>query len=182
MTHIKHKFIFGSFFWSLGDEREEVEMDEYPQDPVTRAQALTNKVRRRMYKRAVREFKGIQMRSQENLQKLNFTVDLVRPLSLDALFLISIRWKNSRDIVSQLWIFLPPFQKMVNEKIFPFDYFVESSESCMGFFPDNVTPPFFFKIKKMISLYGWYAEDMISIIFFLSKWTDTVCQGKCGLC
>ena len=91
MTHIKHKFIFGSFFWSLGDEREEVEMDEYPQDPVTRAQALTNKVRRRMYKRAVREFKGIQMRSQENLQKLNFTVDLVRPLSLDALFLISIR-------------------------------------------------------------------------------------------
>lgn len=61
-----------------GDEREEVEMDEYPQDPVTRAQALTNKVRRRMYKRAVREFKGIQMRSQENLQKLNFTVDLIQ--------------------------------------------------------------------------------------------------------
>lgn len=52
-------------------------MDEYPQDPVTRAQALTTKVRRRMYKRAIREFKGIQMRSQENLQKLNFTVDLV---------------------------------------------------------------------------------------------------------
>lgn len=50
-------------------------MDEYPQDPVTRAQALTTKVR--MYKRAIREFKGIQMRSQENLQKLNFTVDLV---------------------------------------------------------------------------------------------------------
>lgn len=59
------------------DEKEEVEMDEYPQDPVTRAQALTTKVRRRMYKRAIREFKGIQMRSQENLQKLNFTVDLV---------------------------------------------------------------------------------------------------------
>ena len=155
--HIKHKFIFGSFFWSLGDEREEVEMDEYPQDPVTRAQALTNKVRRRMYKRAVREFKGIQMRSQENLQKLNFTVDLVRPLSLDALFLISIRWKNSRDIVSQLW--------MVNEKIFPFDYFVESSESCMGFFPDNVTPPpsFFSKLKK------WFLcmDDMLKTWFLL---------------
>ena len=162
--HIKHKFIFGSFFWSLGDEREEVEMDEYPQDPVTRAQALTNKVRRRMYKRAVREFKGIQMRSQENLQKLNFTVDLVRPLSLDALFLISIRWKNSRDIVSQLWIFLPPFQKMVNEKIFPFDYSVESSDSCMGFFPDNVTPPSFFsKLKK------WFLcmDDMLKTWFLL---------------
>lgn len=60
------------------DEKEEVEMDEYPQDPVTRAQALTTKVRRRMYKRAIREFKGIQMRSQENLQKLNFTVDLIQ--------------------------------------------------------------------------------------------------------
>lgn len=59
-------------------EKEEVEMDEYPQDPVSRAKTLTTKVRRWMYKRAVKEFKGIQLRSQENLQKLNFTVDLVR--------------------------------------------------------------------------------------------------------
>ncbi|XP_048732411.2 perilipin-2-like isoform X2 [Ostrea edulis] len=59
-------------------EKEEVEMDEYPQDPVSRAKTLTTKVRRRMYKRAVKEFKGIQLRSQENLQKLNFTVDLIQ--------------------------------------------------------------------------------------------------------
>ncbi|XP_061172993.1 perilipin-2-like isoform X2 [Saccostrea echinata] len=59
-------------------EKEEVEMDEYPQDPVSRAQTLTTKVRRRMYKRAVKEFKGIQLRSKENLQKLNFTVDLIQ--------------------------------------------------------------------------------------------------------
>lgn len=52
-------------------------MDEYFQDLVIRVQVFIIKVRRRMYKRVIREFKGIQMRSQENLQKFNFIVDLV---------------------------------------------------------------------------------------------------------
>lgn len=52
-------------------------MDEYFQDLVIRVQVFIIKVRRRMYKRVIREFKGIQMCSQENLQKFNFIVDLV---------------------------------------------------------------------------------------------------------
>ncbi|KAJ8304834.1 hypothetical protein KUTeg_018417 [Tegillarca granosa] len=52
-------------------------MDEFSvQNPVTRVSHLTTKVRRRMYKRAVKDLKNVQMRSLESLAKLNFTVDL----------------------------------------------------------------------------------------------------------
>lgn len=57
---------------------KEGEMDEASaENPLTRASHLTTKVRRRMYKRAVRDLKNVQMRSRESLAKLNFTVDLV---------------------------------------------------------------------------------------------------------
>lgn len=53
-------------------------MDEYPPNAVTRATCLTGKVRKRMYNKAMRDMKRLQLRSQENLAKLSFTVDLVR--------------------------------------------------------------------------------------------------------
>lgn len=53
-------------------------MDEYPPNAVTRATSLTGKVRKRMYNKAMRDMKRLQLRSQENLAKLSFTVDLVR--------------------------------------------------------------------------------------------------------
>lgn len=59
-------------------EETEMEMDEYPLSPVTRARHLTTKVRRRLYKRALKELKTVQLRSQENLQKFNFTIDLIQ--------------------------------------------------------------------------------------------------------
>lgn len=43
----------------------------------TRVTDLSGKVRRRMYKRALGDLKGLQMRSKEKLDSLNFTVDLV---------------------------------------------------------------------------------------------------------
>ena len=52
-------------------------MDEYTPNPITRASNLTGKVRKRMYNRAMRDMRALQLRSQENLAKLSFTVDLV---------------------------------------------------------------------------------------------------------
>ncbi|KAJ8310928.1 hypothetical protein KUTeg_011520 [Tegillarca granosa] len=54
-------------------------LDEFSvENSVTRVSHLTTKVRRRMYKRAVKDLKNVQMRSLESLAKLNFTVDLVK--------------------------------------------------------------------------------------------------------
>ena len=55
-------------------------MDEYPPNPITRASNLTGKVRKRMYNRAMRDMRALQLRSQENLAKLSFTVDLVNSI------------------------------------------------------------------------------------------------------
>ncbi|XP_076102334.1 perilipin-2-like isoform X1 [Mytilus galloprovincialis] len=57
---------------------EKEEMDEYPPNAVTRATCLTGKVRKRMYNKAMRDMKRLQLRSQENLAKLSFTVDLIQ--------------------------------------------------------------------------------------------------------
>ncbi|XP_021345918.1 perilipin-2-like isoform X1 [Mizuhopecten yessoensis] len=59
------------------DSDEAKEMDEYPPNPVGRAKDLTTKLRRRMYKRAMKDLRNVQVRSQENLAKLSFTVDLI---------------------------------------------------------------------------------------------------------
>lgn len=67
----------------FAEEGEKDEMDEYPPNPLTRATNLTGKVRRRMYNRAMRDLKKLQLRSRENLAKLSFTVDLVRILYMN---------------------------------------------------------------------------------------------------
>ncbi|XP_052797266.1 perilipin-2-like isoform X1 [Mya arenaria] len=51
------------------------ELDEV--STMTRVTALSSKLRQRMYKRAMRDLKGLQIRSQEKIEKLNFTVDLI---------------------------------------------------------------------------------------------------------
>ncbi|KAH3801102.1 hypothetical protein DPMN_154747 [Dreissena polymorpha] len=45
---------------------------------LTRVSSLSSKLRQRMYKRAMRDLSGLQMRSKEQLEKLNFTVDLIQ--------------------------------------------------------------------------------------------------------
>jgi perilipin-2 len=52
-----------------------LEVDEV--GPMTRVTSLSSKLRERMYKRAMKDLKGLQMRSKEKLEGLNFTVDLV---------------------------------------------------------------------------------------------------------
>ncbi|XP_033742966.1 perilipin-2-like isoform X2 [Pecten maximus] len=59
------------------DPDEAKEMDEYPPSSVGRAKDLTSKLRRRMYKRALKDLRNVQVRSQESLAKLSFTVDLI---------------------------------------------------------------------------------------------------------
>ena len=56
----------------LGDSEHTDELTTF-----TRVSALSTKLRQRMYKRAMRDLRGLQVRSQERLQKLHFTVDLV---------------------------------------------------------------------------------------------------------
>ena len=49
----------------------------------TRVTALSSKLRQRMYKRAMRDLRGLRVRSQERLEKLNFTIDLVSFTDID---------------------------------------------------------------------------------------------------
>ncbi|XP_041365306.1 perilipin-2-like isoform X2 [Gigantopelta aegis] len=58
-------------------EDEKKEVDELTTNPIDRAMTLTSKVRRRMYKKTLRELRTARVRSQETLAKLNFTVDLI---------------------------------------------------------------------------------------------------------
>lgn len=53
------------------------EIDKPEKNPLYRATSLTSKVRRRMYKRAMRDLRGVQVKGQDALSKLNFTVNLV---------------------------------------------------------------------------------------------------------
>lgn len=46
----------------------------------TRVTSLSTKLRQRMYKRAMRDLRQLQVRSRERLEKLHFTVDLVSVL------------------------------------------------------------------------------------------------------
>ncbi|KAL4227970.1 Perilipin-2 [Mactra antiquata] len=64
----------------------EEELQEQEKAPVvvdevstfTRVTSLSSKLRQRMYKRAMKDLKGLQMRSQEKMEKLHFTVDLIQ--------------------------------------------------------------------------------------------------------
>ncbi|KAL3865647.1 hypothetical protein ACJMK2_043013 [Sinanodonta woodiana] len=61
------------------DEGEDGNQEERSsENPLTKVTSLSTKVRQRMYKRAMKDFKGLQMRSQETLSKLNFTVNLIQ--------------------------------------------------------------------------------------------------------
>ena len=52
-----------------------MEVDEV--STFTRVTSLSGKVRRRMYKRALGDLKGLQIRSKEKMERMSFTVDLV---------------------------------------------------------------------------------------------------------
>ncbi|XP_067665550.1 perilipin-2-like isoform X2 [Haliotis asinina] len=56
---------------------EDGEVDKPEKNPLYRATSLTSKVRRRMYKRAMRDLRGVQVKGQDALSKLNFTVNLI---------------------------------------------------------------------------------------------------------
>ncbi|XP_071108275.1 perilipin-2-like isoform X1 [Haliotis cracherodii] len=56
---------------------EDGEIDKPEKNPLYRATSLTSKVRRRMYKRAMRDLRGVQVKGQDALSKLNFTVNLI---------------------------------------------------------------------------------------------------------
>lgn len=61
----------------LEDEmKAPMEIDEV--GALTRVTSLSTKLRQRMYKRAMKDLKGLQMRSKEKLDNLNFTVDLIQ--------------------------------------------------------------------------------------------------------
>lgn len=57
-------------------EKAPLEVDEV--STLTRVTSLSTKLRQRMYKRAMKDLKGLQVRSKEKLENLNFTVDLIQ--------------------------------------------------------------------------------------------------------
>ncbi|XP_045156473.2 perilipin-2-like [Mercenaria mercenaria] len=58
------------------EKKAPLEVDEV--GTLTRVTSLSTKLRQRMYKRAMKDLKGVQMRSKEKLEGLNFTVDLIK--------------------------------------------------------------------------------------------------------
>ena len=52
-------------------------VDPHAGNTLTRVGAVSDKVRRRMLNRALKELKHVRVRSEETMAKLNFTVDLV---------------------------------------------------------------------------------------------------------
>ncbi|KAK3601189.1 hypothetical protein CHS0354_004389 [Potamilus streckersoni] len=60
------------------EEEDDNQKERSSENPLTKVASLSTKVRHRMYKRAMKDFKGLQMRSQETLSKLNFTVNLIQ--------------------------------------------------------------------------------------------------------
>lgn len=70
-----------------GEEEKEADMTPKEVDEVstmTRVTSLSNKLRQRMYKRAMRDLKGLQVRSKEKLEGLTFTIDLIQYAKLGA--------------------------------------------------------------------------------------------------
>uniref|UniRef100_H2Y7W3 Perilipin n=1 Tax=Ciona savignyi TaxID=51511 RepID=H2Y7W3_CIOSA len=59
-------------------EEDEVEIDPETKQPTERIREISNKVRQRSYKKAMKKLSGIQTRSKEALNKLSFTVDLIQ--------------------------------------------------------------------------------------------------------
>ncbi|XP_060595048.1 perilipin-2-like [Ruditapes philippinarum] len=57
-------------------EKAPLEVDEV--GTLTRVTSLSTKVSQRMFRRAIKDLKGLQMRSKEKLDSLNFTVDLIQ--------------------------------------------------------------------------------------------------------
>uniref|UniRef100_F6UGG0 Perilipin n=1 Tax=Ciona intestinalis TaxID=7719 RepID=F6UGG0_CIOIN len=60
------------------DEEGEENDPEAKKQPSDRIREISNKVRQRSYKRAMRKLHGVQTRSKEALSKLSFTVDLIQ--------------------------------------------------------------------------------------------------------
>ena len=64
-----------SHYFSEPKEVDEVEIVEV--NTLTRVSSLSTKLRRRLFRRAMKDLNGLQVRSKERLDGLNFTVDLV---------------------------------------------------------------------------------------------------------
>lgn len=62
------------------EDYEENGEEEHPGEAstLTRVTTLSTKLRQRMYKRAMRDLKQLQVRSHETLERLHFTVDLIQ--------------------------------------------------------------------------------------------------------
>ena len=61
-----------------GENKESMlDPDPLPKTTTSRVVSVSEKVRRRMYAKSMRELQHIQRRSKETLDRLNFTVDLV---------------------------------------------------------------------------------------------------------
>jgi len=65
-----------------------VKPDAYP---LTRLGYLSDKVRRRMFARAMQELQHAQKRSTETIEKLAFTVNLVSGTGIKSLFCLKIK-------------------------------------------------------------------------------------------
>jgi len=69
---------------------------------LTKAVAITGKVRARMYKRAIRELQRVQLRSKETLEKFGFTVDLIQ-YAKDSMDGVKGRVTDTTDKVKDIW-------------------------------------------------------------------------------
>ena len=90
----------------LEDEDDEDE-DEIPPEKelaltptdvsIKKMSKVSNKLRKRLYTRALKNIQYAQKRSQETVEKLQFTVNLVRMIMLLSFFLSSLRKKTNLD-------------------------------------------------------------------------------------
>ncbi len=61
---------------------------------LSKAVSVGDKMRKRMYSKALGNLKHVQMRSKETLEKLNFTVDLVGTNILSRVITINLGFEN----------------------------------------------------------------------------------------
>ena len=63
---------------NLADKEDKKDPTKEETNTITRTVNLSNKLRVRMYSKAMRDFHNIQTRSKETVDNMTFTVDLVR--------------------------------------------------------------------------------------------------------
>ena len=66
------------FYLTLTEKENKKDLEKEETNTLIRTVNLSNKLRQRMYTKAMRDFQNIQKRSKETVDNLTFTVDLVR--------------------------------------------------------------------------------------------------------